>query len=238
MTLDSSRCSNSLVVFRRSRYVLTVVVLLALTAGCVAFPSRDLAGDDRTLPPMPDRKLSIALVIAGTAVDSGEAEGPMGRRDLEQLIEEVVTAYQGSGLFSAVKPGLDDADLRAEVQFSKRIEYPSGLWGLLVLLSAGLIPTPHPTEHYAMTTTFRSRTAAELSKIHLESKVASWIGWVFLPVSPFYFPSSVQREARQQLVSATLLAARDVLERSAAAPTRDEPGDLEDPDADLSDRDD
>jgi len=175
------------------------MLVLVPTSGCIAsFRSGDRVEDKRALAAMPAQKPSIALVIAGTVENLGEAERSMRRWELEQLIEEIVTTYQRSGLFSAVKPGLDGADLRAEIRFSNRAEHHSGLWWrLLTVFSAGLIPAREPTEHYAMTTTFRTRTAVEISTIHRENTVTTWFGWVFLPLHPFRSPPSVESRSQE-----------------------------------------
>jgi hypothetical protein len=177
-----------------------LLVLIVECFGCAAFRTGSL--DAGVLPSALDPKQGIAVVVTRRWRTGDEPDYGVITDIFDPVAQEIVAAYRKSGLFSFVKFGVHDAELRAEVVLHRASSYNAPL-RMLARLTAFFIPT-YIDEVLTMTTVFRGADGEEVAKIQRQQAVISWHWSLFLPIMPFAYPDTVLKKIREELVTATL----------------------------------
>lgn len=164
-----------------------VVILMLLLSGCATF--RDGANPPITKWPPPDlapEKKSVALQLTGSAIVNG-SPADVNPKFLEKWREQVVTAYQSSGLFSEIKVGTEPADIRAEVNITDNGE-GSKVLAFITGFTLFIVPC-HVREGFIVKTTYLDNAGTPLGTFEKTEFADMWMQLFLLPVTPFKPPS-------------------------------------------------
>jgi hypothetical protein len=187
-----------------SRFVSIIIIGLAFVSslsGCAAFRGGGTeAPQSWPISKTADRP-SISLLVSGEALINGEM------RDVPQQAiaawEHVAEkAYRESGVFSDVRIGAADTDLRAEIHMLDRGEASIAM-ALLSGLTLTLIPTKAEDE-MVMKTTLKNKAGRQLGVYEKKETVSTWIQFFLIFMMPFYSPGSVVQEVLYDLNRATI----------------------------------
>jgi len=198
--------------------IAAAIALLSIglcTTGCIAFRSGDLAPVSIKASSL-DPKPSIAVTVTGKWREMQPTPQPLTWSELQRSTEVVLEAYRESGLFSEVRAGFFEADLRATVELH-RVSEPNPFF-IFAIMTLTVIPA-YASGDYDMKTTFLNRDLEEIESIERREGVSQWIGLLLAPLAPFWGTGGVYQETVEDLVRSTLAGAGSVLQ--AAAETRE-----------------
>jgi hypothetical protein len=141
-----------------------------------------------------DRTLDIGL---------NKGPAPVGDDEVNQFRGKVWAEYQDSGLFSDVKTGLEDADLRADVHIVHRS------WGSLALAMLSgftlvVIPLRTNVDDFEVTTVFKDRSGQVLGTIEKKETLNTWFQLFLVAAAPFKNVISQSNEAIADTVRSTI----------------------------------
>jgi len=194
----------------RSTRLYTLVVTALISSGCATFRG-GLVGAVQPWPPeAAQTRKSIAITVRmDRTVDLGPNNGPLpvGDDEVGQFRGKVWAEYQDSGLFSEVKTGLEDADLRADVHIAVH------QWGSLALAMLSgftfvMIPMKTNVDDFEMTTTFKDRSGQVLGTIKKKETLNTWYQLFLLGAAPFKNIISQMNAAIADLARSTIVDAR------------------------------
>lgn len=194
---------------RRLRGVVLLLALgttAAVLCGCATFRG-GLVEPVQSWPPAASQtRKSIAITVRmERQVDIGPNHGPAPVSDdeLNQFRGRVWAEYEDSGLFSDVKTGLENADLRADVQIDNHQE---GSLGLAILSGLTLVMVPLKTnvDELMFTTTFKDSDGRVLATIEKKEKLNTWFQLFLIAVAPFKNVISQYDNATTDLVRSTI----------------------------------
>jgi hypothetical protein len=192
-----------MVVYRTLVSLVFLAVVLSLSA-CVA-TFREGTFQPPTSWPITTAsgKQSISLLIRGERIDK---EGlplkeyrnsfPAGEMPAwaakEFQVESIAKAYRDSGLFSDVRIGAFDTDLRAEVHVLRRVQVNVLLYHAMVF-TGSVVPYYSPREFY-ITTTLKNRELQSLGTFEKAERATTWIQLFLIFIFPFHIPVKVEGE--------------------------------------------
>lgn len=187
-----------------SRFVSIIIIGFAFVSslsGCAAFRGGGTEAPRSWPTSKTADRQSISLLVSGEALINGEM------RDVPQQAiaawEHVAEkAYRESGVFSDVRIGAADTDLRAEIHMLDRGEASMAM-ALLSGLTLTLIPTKAEDE-MVMKTTLRNKAGRQLGVYEGKETVSTWIQFFLIFMMPFYSPGSVVQEVIYDLNRATI----------------------------------
>ena len=187
--------------------IVEIFVVLSFLTGCAAFREDQLQPITSWPLETSYKNKSISLIISGKAIVNGE-ELEVNKSILSIWRKQTVSAYRESGLFSEVKTGLVDSDLRAEI---KILDQGEGSLGLAFLsgFTFTLIPAKAYDEFF-VTTTLIDNEGRELGRIVKSETINSWIQLFLIFVMPFNWPNSVAKEVLYDLNRATINEAHKI----------------------------
>jgi hypothetical protein len=111
-------------------------------------------------------------------------------------------AYIDSGLFSDVKLGASDTDLRAEVNITHRMD---GSLTMAVLSGLTLLVIPcYGTDTLTIQTTLKDQEGKVLGTFEESESIRTWYHLTLIVVMPFKFIASAIEESLYDLNSASL----------------------------------
>jgi hypothetical protein len=186
---------------RRCSFALVVVLSVSSFSGCAAFRSEE------TQPPASwpmskgPGKQSISLLVTGEGIVNG-ARRDTPQRMLEIWQEAAANAYKDSGLFSEVKIGAAETDLRAEIHVLDRGEANLGL-AFLSGFTMTLIPSKTEDE-MTIKTTLKNKEGQELGTYEKKETISMWIQFFLIFIMPFNWPNTVTTEMLYDLNRATI----------------------------------
>lgn len=180
------------------------------TPGCATFRDGQVGSVEPWPPPAPPVRKSIAITVRMESVmefGPGRNKMPVSDDELNQMRGKIWAEYQDSGLFSDVKTGLEDADLRADVQIS---HFADGSLGLVILsgLTLVMIPLKTNVDELTYTTTFKNRDGQVLGTIEKKEALNTWFQLFLIFVAPFKNIIGQVNAANTDLVRATIEQAR------------------------------
>ena len=181
--------------------VLAVCVSLSLLNGCAAFRSGE------TQPPATwpiskePGKQSISLLISGEAVVN-ERRQDVPQQTMQIWQEVAEKAYKESGLFSDVKIGAAETDLRAEIHVLDQGEGSMGM-AFVSGLTLTLIPC-NTQEDLVVKTTLKNKDGQELGTYEKKENMDFWIQLFLIFIMPFYWPNTVATDMLYDLNRATI----------------------------------
>lgn len=184
----------------------TVLMSILLLTGCATF--RDGANPPITQWPPNSvvKSKTIALQVTGKAVVNNQQQ-EVNVNFLKHWREQVVRAYESSGLFSAVKDGSDQADILAEVRITDKGEGSMGL-AMLTGFTMFIIPN-HVQEGFTVKTAYRDNSGNPLGSFEKSESADTWFQLFLLPVAPFKSPGSEYKELLFDLNRNTIIEAHD-----------------------------
>jgi hypothetical protein len=171
------------------------------------------------LPPSSDPKPSIAVLVRGKSniwVPAIPAERAVPWYVRDEWTERTLEAYRKSNLFSSVRRGFFEADLRAEVEVRESGE-ASRLNLFFSIFTLGVIPY-HTGGALEMSTIFRDTEGEELATIQRLERLSRWEGLLLFPLAPFNGTTRVTADTLGDLSRSTLTSAGDLLAGSARQP--------------------
>lgn len=136
------------------RFIASFLIFSFLCSSCAVYRAGHLSPVSQWPPEPPTKKKSISIVVTAEMVQK-EKKGIITSGRMKRWHESTVRAYSESDLFSEVKTGLTETDLRAEVKII--IEYKPNI-GLALLsgFTLGLIPYKE-TNNLIVKTTIKDR---------------------------------------------------------------------------------
>ena len=185
------------------RFVL-VVCLVGLPLSCIGFRGNQL-GAINGWPPIIEEKKSISYVVSGKVEINGKPTDvqPATMKAWKKHLDEV---YRDSGLFSSVKEGFSETDIRAEVEIT---DVGQGNFALAFLSGLTLCVIPaYASDTITIQTTFKDNKGNILGKVAKQEEVYAWFQILLLPVTPFKSPGSVGEKALCDINRAVLLEAQ------------------------------
>ena len=173
-----------------------LAVVLSLSA-CVA-TFREGTFQPPTSWPIPTAsgKQSISLFISWeisgeisgeTILDKGRYSfthqvGRLAPEVMQRWVKSIPKAYRDSGLFSDVKIGAVDTDLRAEVHVLYHGLANPTLF--ITVLSVGMVPS-YEHNKFIITTTLKNRELQSLGMFEKAERATTWIGIPLIFLAPF-----------------------------------------------------
>jgi len=194
-------------IWRRVVFVLLIWVSLSSLSGCAAFRS----GETKPAVPWPmsngPGKQSISLLVTGESILNGKKISIFKSLQKQYWQDHATKAYKNSGLFSDVKTGAAETDLRAEIHMRKRSETNFGL-GVLSSLSLTLIPSFVESELVAQTT-LKNKEGRDLGTFEKKEDISYWSQLFLIFIMPFNWPDTVDSDLLHDLHRATISQAHD-----------------------------
>jgi len=146
-------------------------------------------------------KQSISLLVTGEGSVNG-ARQDASQRAIEAWQEAAAKAYKDSGLFSDVKTGAAETDLRAEIHFIDRGEGNAAL-AFLSGFTMTLIPA-NGQDEFTMKTTLKNKAGQDLGTFEKKETLSFWIQFFLIFIMPFNWPNTVATEILYDLNRATI----------------------------------
>jgi hypothetical protein len=128
----------------------------------------------------------------------------------------VAELYRESGLFAEVRPSFEEADLRAEVDFSREDEQGPSV--VLHLLTLFVFPARQDTS-FRLKTTFRNTEGEEIVTIERSVADVAWTSLLLLPAAPFNSLWHPRSDPLEEMVISTLEEASRLIS-SVPSPAR------------------
>jgi hypothetical protein len=179
--------------------------------GCASFRAGAPSAEG---PPVSsvDWKPSVSVVVGGEGRIGGK-ERDLPPKALELFRELTKRAYEESERFSEVRIGLDESDVRAEVEIINRGIANQGL-AFLSGFTLLLLPAK-ATDSFTVETRFTGRDGNELGRFERSEAVTTWFQLFLIFATPFAWPSTVVSDVIVDLNRAVLgdAAANRVFER-------------------------
>jgi len=179
------------------------MLLATVVNGCASFRG-DQLGDIKGWPPSATQKKSISYVVTGKVSMNGnvaDAQPPM----LKAWSKSLQKAYADATLFSTVKEGFSETDLRAEVEILDKGE-GSMVLAFIAGYSLGIIPA-YASDEFIVRTTFKDSEGKVLGQVSKQEDISHWIQILLLPVMPFAWPNTVAEKTLYDIHRATLVEA-------------------------------
>jgi hypothetical protein len=190
---------------RRVLFVLVVWVSLSSLSGCAAFRTGEFKPPASWPLATTPGKQSISLLVTGESILNGIRQD-LPQRNQQRMIQPwqdaAVKAYQDSGLFSDVKTGVAETDLRAEIHVLNRGE---GNIGMMVLSSLTLTLLPaHAEAEFVVKTTLKTKEGQDLGTFEKKGTFSYWSQFFLIFIMPFNWPDTVEADLRYDLHRATI----------------------------------
>lgn len=181
--------------------ILIISVALSSLSGCAAFRSGKPQLPSSWPISKEPAKQSISLLVTGEGiVNSKRQDAPQAMIQAWQTAAE--KAYKDSGLFSDVKVGASETDLRAEIHVTDRGEASMGQ-----AFVSGLTLTLFPAnghDEMIIETTLKSKEGQELATFTKKETLSFWIQFFLIFIMPFNWPNTVAAEMLYDLHRATI----------------------------------
>lgn len=192
------------------RGAIGLVALGAMASGCATFRAGLTPSVQAWPPTAGTTRKSIAITARmESTIDMGPNHGPMPVSDgeLNQLRGRVWSEYQDSGIFSDVKTGLEDADVRADVLLQ---HHGDGSMGLAILsgLTMMMVPLKTTVDDLTFITTFKDRDGNVTGTIKKTERLNTWFHAFLVFVAPFKNVIGQSNDATKDLLRATIAEAR------------------------------
>lgn len=189
---------------RRQRVVILFLAVALLFSGCASFRSGNLPAITQWPPENAVKGKSISVIVSGESSINGK-EQEVNSLFIKNWSEQVTRAYQDSGLFTEVKPGLSDTDLKAEVRIIDRGEANLGL-AFLTGLTLYLIPSS-ATDEITIKTSIKNKDGDTLGTFEKSETITMWQQLFLIFAMPGNFPLSVTKETLYDVNRATITEA-------------------------------
>lgn len=182
--------------------MLLICSVWSMVSGCAAFRGGEVQPPSSWPLSKRPGKQSISLVISGEAiVNNQKADVPQAAMNgWGQAIEK---AYKDSGLFSDVKMGAAETDLRAEIHVIDRGEASTGL-AFLSGFTMTLIPAKGE-EEYIIKTILKNKQGQQLGTFEKKEPMTFRIQLFLIFVMPFNWPNTVATDILYDLNRATVI---------------------------------
>lgn len=188
-------------VSRRVLFALVVWVSLSSLSGCAAFRTGEFKPPASWPLATTPGKQSIGLLVIGETIDN-VMPPDVPQRTSQSWQDAAAKAYKDSGLFSDVKTGAAETDLRAEVHVIAREETNMGM-AFLSGLTLTMFPSRSESE-FVIKTTLKNREGQNLGTFLKSDKSSTWIQFFLIFVMPFNWPDTVETDMLYDLNRATI----------------------------------
>lgn len=189
----------------RSFSLSTVLIVALIGSGCALFRAGELP-PVTDWPPQPSKvgDNSISLVVTGNLKFNGK-DRDVSSAMIENWSERAEKEYRHSNLFSDVKIGLAETDIRANIHITDDGKGSMAL-AFLTGLTLYLLPSK-ASDRLTVETTFTNARGDVLGKLTKTETLTLWQQIVLIFVLPFKFPPSETNAAFADLHRATLVEA-------------------------------
>jgi hypothetical protein len=188
-------------VCRRVLFVFVVWVSLSSLSGCAAFRTGEFKPPASWPLATTPGTQSISLLITGEAFVNG-TQHFVPRERIQYWKDAAAKAYKDSGLFSDVKTGAAETDLRAEVHVLDRGETNNGT-AFFSALTFGLLPSVHDAE-CIIKTTLKNKEGQDLGTFEKKGTFSYWIQLFLIFIMPFNWPDTVAADLLYDLHRVTI----------------------------------
>ncbi|MEI8014822.1 MAG: hypothetical protein WCH20_08295 [Nitrospira sp.] len=186
---------------RRVVFVLLVGVSLSSLSGCAAFRTGEFMHPASWPLATTLGKQSISLLVTGEALVNGMRQD-LPQRMIQRWQDAATRAYKDSGLFSDVKTGAAETDLRAEVHVLERGEANQGM-AFLSGLTLTLAPA-HAESEFVVKTMLKNKEGQDLGTFEKKETLSMWIQFFLIFIMPFNWPNTVAADMFYDLHRATI----------------------------------
>lgn len=186
---------------RKISFIFVLVPLVVSLSGCAAFRSGETQPPESWPLSKGPGKQSISLLVTGEGSVNGVKQD-LPQRMIEAWQGIAEKSYKDSGLFSDVKTGAAETDLRAEIHFIDRGEASQGL-AFLSGFTMTLIPANGKSE-LTVKTTLKDKAAQALGTFEKKETLSFWIQFFLIFIMPFYWPNTVATDMLYDLNRATI----------------------------------
>jgi hypothetical protein len=186
---------------RRVLFVLVIWVSLSSLSGCAAFRTGEFKPPASWPLATTPGKQSISLLVTGEGFVNGTRQD-VPQRMIQHWQDAAVKAYQDSGLFSDVKTGAAETDLRAEVHVLDRGKASQGM-AFLSGLTLTLLPA-HAEGEFVVKTTLKNKEGQDLGTFEKKDSFSFWIQFFLIFIMPFNWPNTVMTDLLYDLHRATI----------------------------------
>jgi hypothetical protein len=186
---------------RRVIFVLVVWVSLSSLSGCAAFRTGEFKPSTSWPLATTPGKQSISLLVTGEAIVNGMRQD-VPQRAIQHWQDAAAKAYKDSGLFSDVKTGAAETDLRAEIHVLDHGEANKGM-AVLSGLTLTLLPA-HGEEEFVVKTTLKNKEGQDLGTFEKKETFSFWIQFFLIFIMPFNWPNTVVTDLLYDLHRATI----------------------------------
>ncbi|TGK00546.1 hypothetical protein EHO58_19050 [Leptospira selangorensis] len=128
--------------------------------------------------------------------DEEELPSPKRQNEISKMLENFILK---SGYISQVKSNTESTEINCDIIYTKKI-YPHGGLTFLSGITLLIIPTMFSI-HTIIDVSFKDKNGKLLGRYERNAESFNWLGLVFLPAMPFYFPEVEGREMHLQLIS-------------------------------------
>ena len=185
----------------RLLFLLIISVALSSLSGCAAFRSGKTELPASWPISKEPAKYSISLLVTGEGIVNGRRQdAPQAMIQAWQAAAE--KAYKDSGLFSDVKVGASETDIRAEIHVTDRGEASTGM-AVLSGLTLTLFPA-NGHDEMVIKTTLKNKEGQELGTFEKKDTLSFWIQFFLIFIMPFNWPNTVAAEMLYDLHRATI----------------------------------
>ncbi len=180
-----------------SRVMLCLCLILA--SSCVAFRGARIAD-------VPVSKLAVdkppAFLPALYPTLTMNVEDSSGKSQLaENLVAEdrdyLISLLNKSRMVRLVDR-VEDANYQLQVEFMNNASRHSLTWMTLSTITVGIIPYMG-NNYYELRASLKNRVGSDIKKYKVEDQTTYWLHIFLAPAMPFYFPTRVQREVRENM---------------------------------------
>jgi hypothetical protein len=175
-------------------FIITIC-LMSFFSGCASFRAGNLPPSEWS-PESVAQNQSIDVIVSGESIVNGKEQDP-NAKCLETWNEQVLKAYNDSGLFSEVKTGIAETDLRSEVKILDRGEVNLGL-AFITGLTLYLIPSK-ASDEITIQTKIKDREGKILGTFEKSETINTWQQLFLIFGTPFNFPGTVTKETLYDL---------------------------------------
>ncbi|TGM12982.1 hypothetical protein EHQ81_12060 [Leptospira selangorensis] len=128
--------------------------------------------------------------------DVEELPSPKRQNEISKMLENFMLK---SGYVSQVKSNTESAEINCDIIYTKKI-YPQDGLTFLSGITLLIIPTMFSI-NTIIDVSFKDKKGKLLGRYERNAESFNWLGLVFLPAMPFYFPEVEGREMHLQLIS-------------------------------------
>ncbi|TGM12981.1 hypothetical protein EHQ81_12055 [Leptospira selangorensis] len=189
------------------RKIIPILIIISLNLNCVTFvfyPENFEKIPVKTVSP--SHRKTIEVSILSKFFDDDIEEPPVlhYQKEAETMIKDSI--LKAGYAVTDTNGSANTADYYCEVIYTHKT-YPHGGLNVISGFTLLLLPSEYST-NVTINFTFKDKNGKFLKSYQRSAETYNWLGWLFLPFMPFYFPTLEIDTMNFQLVGSILKEAR------------------------------